>query len=336
MPAEDVTTLDAFNRAAPRLFVLTGAGCSTASGITAYRDEKGEWKPKPPVQYQDFVASPQTRQRYWARSLVGWARVSRARPARAHQALAILEARGAVATLVTQNVDGLHQKAGSREVIDLHGRLDTVRCLDCAKTVFRESMQIDLVQRNPRWAHLDAPDAPDGDAQLTGPFDDVEVPACPGCGGVLKPDVVFFGENVPKPRVADCYAALAEADGVLVVGSSLMVFSGYRFCLAAAQAGKPVALVNRGRTHADDLATLSVEGDCGEVLGNPGAGSRLGRSYGQSANPTTIRVAEAILLPPKGSFSTTEPSTAAKSTEVSRRTAMRPIDPCESAHTAMP
>ena len=153
MPAEDVTTLDAFNRAAPRLFVLTGAGCSTASGITAYRDEKGEWKPKPPVQYQDFVASPQTRQRYWARSLVGWARVSRARPARAHQALAILEARGAVATLVTQNVDGLHQKAGSREVIDLHGRLDTVRCLDCAKTVSRESMQNGLVQRNLRWAH---------------------------------------------------------------------------------------------------------------------------------------------------------------------------------------
>ena len=259
-------SLGAFVRSAPRLFVLTGAGCSTASGIPDYRDEKGEWKNRPPVQFQDFVGSHATRQRYWARSLVGWARISAARPTTAHSALAALEETGAVAALVTQNVDGLHQKAGSRAVIDLHGRLDTVRCLDCGATVSRAAVQSELVGRNPRWARVDAPDLPDGDVQLGGPFDDVVVPSCVACGGVLKPDVVFFGENVPKARVADCYAALQEADGLLVVGSSLMVFSGYRFCLAAAEMGKKVALVNRGKTRADDLAHVKVEGDCGDVL----------------------------------------------------------------------
>ena len=259
-------SLDSFVRSAPRLFVLTGAGCSTASGIPDYRDEKGEWKHKPPVQFQDFVGSFATRQRYWARSLVGWARVSAARPTAAHTALASLEKHGAVSALVTQNVDGLHQKAGSEAVIDLHGRLDTVRCLECGATMSRATIQAELVSRNPRWARLNAADAPDGDAQLEGPFDDVFVPVCPHCGGRLKPDVVFFGENVPKARVADCHAALADSDGVLVVGSSLMVFSGYRFCLAAAEMGKPVALVNRGKTRADDLAQVKVEGDCGDIL----------------------------------------------------------------------
>lgn len=259
-------SLGAFVRSAPRLFVLTGAGCSTASGIPDYRDEKGAWKHKPPVQFQDFVGSHATRQRYWARSMVGWARVSAARPTAAHTALAALEETGAIASLVTQNVDGLHQKAGSRAVIDLHGRLDTVRCLGCGATVSRAAIQDELVRGNPRWARMNAVDAPDGDAQLEGPFDDVVIPECGACGGMLKPDVVFFGENVPKARVADCYAALNEADGVLVVGSSLMVFSGYRFCLAAAEMGKKVALVNRGRTRADDLAHLKVEGDCGVVL----------------------------------------------------------------------
>ncbi len=258
--------LDAFVRSAPRLFVLTGAGCSTASGIPDYRDEAGAWKHKPPVQFQDFIGSAATRRRYWARSLVGWARVATAAPSAAHQALARMEKTGTVTRLVTQNVDGLHQKAGSEAVVDLHGRLDTVRCIECGATVSRAAIQDELVARNPRFAHMNAPDAPDGDARLEGPFDDVEVPSCALCGGLLKPDVVFFGENVPKARVADCYAALAEADGVLVVGSSLMVFSGYRFCLAAAEMGKPLALVNRGKTRADELAQVKVEGDCGDVL----------------------------------------------------------------------
>ncbi len=261
-----MTSLDAFVRRAPRLFVLTGAGCSTASGIPDYRDEEGAWKHKPPVLFQDFIGSHATRQRYWARSLVGWARVFAAKPTAAHTALAALEKSGLVSTLVTQNVDGLHQKAGSQAVIDLHGRLDTVRCQACAVTAPRSAIQAELVKRNPRWARFNAVGAPDGDAHLDGPFDEVVTPFCHACGGMLKPDVVFFGENVPLARVADCYAALASADGVLVVGSSLMVFSGYRFCLAAAEMGKPVAVVNRGKTRADDLAHLKVEGDCGDVL----------------------------------------------------------------------
>ncbi len=261
-----MTALGAFVRRAPRLFVLTGAGCSTASGIPDYRDESGAWKHKPPVQFGDFIASAATRQRYWARSLVGWTRVAGARPTGAHIALASLERMGAVSTLVTQNVDGLHQRAGSRAVIDLHGRLDTVRCLSCGHCISREALQTELIARNPRWAGATATEAPDGDARLDGPFDDFDVPACARCGGVLKPDVVFFGENVPKARVAACYAALAAADGVLVVGSSLMVFSGFRFCLAAAELGKPLALVNRGKTRADGLAHLKVEGECGDVL----------------------------------------------------------------------
>ena len=255
-----------FARSTPRLFVLTGAGCSTAAGIPDYRDESGAWKHRPPVQFQDFIASAATRRRYWARSLVGWARVAAAHPTAAHTALVTLQRRGAVEALVTQNVDGLHQKAGSESVIDLHGRLDTVLCLVCGGTVSRASVQTELVDLNPRWARMNAPNAPDGDSLLEGPFDDVIVPVCRTCGGTLKPDVVFFGENVPKARVADCYAALAASDGLLVVGSSLMVFSGYRFCLTAAEMGKPVALVNRGKTRADALASLKVEGDCGEVL----------------------------------------------------------------------
>jgi NAD-dependent SIR2 family protein deacetylase len=249
------------------LFVLTGAGCSTAAGIPDYRDESGAWKHKPPVQYLEFVQSHSTRQRYWARSLVGWARIAAAVPARSHSALATLERLGRISCVVTQNVDGLHQKAGSASVVDLHGRLDTVRCLSCSIAIPRAEVQRSLVSSNPRWARLDAKDAPDGDAQLDGPFDDVEVPRCSACAGVLKPDVVFFGENVPKARVAHCYAALAAADRLLVVGSSLMVFSGYRFCLAAAEAGKPIAIVNRGRTRADDMASVKADGECGAILG---------------------------------------------------------------------
>lgn len=260
-------SIEAFVRAAPRLFVLTGAGCSTAAGIPDYRDANGAWKHKPPVQFHDFMASEATRQRYWARSMVGWLRVSAAQPTAAHLALARLERLGVLSKLITQNVDGLHQRAGSEAVIDLHGRLDSVVCMACGARTSRALMQENLVARNPRWAGLTAAGAPDGDARLEGPFDDFDVPACPTCEGVLKPDVVFFGENVPKARVAESYAALSSADGVLVVGSSLMVFSGYRFCLAAVEAGKPVAVVNRGRTRADDIAAVKVDGDCGEVLG---------------------------------------------------------------------
>ncbi|MBM7127866.1 NAD-dependent protein deacetylase [Dyella flava] len=250
-----------------RLFVLTGAGCSTDSGIPDYRDANGGWKRAQPVTYQAFMGEELTRKRYWARSLVGWRRFGYAVPNDTHHALARLEQLGKVQLLLTQNVDGLHQRAGSRQVLDMHGRLDTVRCTGCEQRSPRHALQQALLQLNPAWAKLDATNAPDGDADLEGhDFNTFAVPPCPQCGGVLKPDVVFFGENVPRDRVAEAMQALEDADAVLVVGSSLMVFSGYRFVHAAAKAGKPVAAVNLGRTRADPLLSLKVEQPCAEAL----------------------------------------------------------------------
>jgi NAD-dependent SIR2 family protein deacetylase len=250
-----------------RLFVLTGAGCSTASGIPDYRDADGEWKRGQPILLEDFLAHERSRQRYWARSLVGFRRTRGAVPNDAHRALAALESRGRVAQLVTQNVDGLHQAAGSRNVIDLHGRVDVVRCLKCDGRMPREQVQAQLVERNPGFASLDALEAPDGDATLDGiDFASFEVPVCAACRGLLKPDVVFFGERVPTERVQNAFAALERADAMLVVGSSLMVYSGYRFAQAAAQASKPIAAVNLGRTRADGLLTLKVTERCADAL----------------------------------------------------------------------
>jgi NAD-dependent SIR2 family protein deacetylase len=251
----------------PRLFVLTGAGCSTDSGIPDYRDTDGEWKRRPPIRYQEFVGNERARKRYWARSLAGFRRMRSARPNDAHAALAALEHRGRIVQLVTQNVDGLHHAAGSQKVIDLHGRIDTVRCLGCGHRSSRENLQIELERRNPAFASLDAVEAPDGDADLEGvTFDTFDVPACTTCGGLLKPDVVFFGENVPAERVQRAMAPIAHADAMLVVGSSLMIYSGYRFVTAAADAGKPIAAINLGRTRADDILTLKIEVRCAEAL----------------------------------------------------------------------
>lgn len=262
--------LDALRRllaAHPRLFVLTGAGISTASGIPDYRDRDGGWKRTPPVTLQAFVGDAATRSRYWARSLVGWRRFGTAEPNDAHAALARLEHAGHVVQLLTQNVDGLHQAAGSRAVVDLHGRLDRVRCLGCERRTTRTDFQRVLERRNPDWVALDALDAPDGDADLEGlPFDRFVVPACEACGGLLKPDVVFFGEAVPRERVERAFAALERSDAMLVVGSSLMVYSGFRFARAAAQSGKPVAAINLGRTRADGLLSLKIEADCVATL----------------------------------------------------------------------
>lgn len=251
----------------PRLFVLTGAGCSTESGIPDYRDAEGEWKHARPVQYQDFVRSPRVRQRYWARSMLGWQRVDKARPNSAHLALARLETAGVVYHLVTQNVDGLHQQAGSRRVIDLHGRLDTVDCLDCRQRSARQQFQQALSNRNSEFARFNAAPAPDGDVDLeNADFGAFEIPACGRCGGVLKPSVVFFGESVPPARVNLAYAHLEKCDAMMVVGSSLIVYSGYRFCRRALEQNKPIAAINLGRTRADDKLTLKVEGRCGEIL----------------------------------------------------------------------
>jgi NAD-dependent SIR2 family protein deacetylase len=250
-----------------RIFVLTGAGCSTASGIPDYRDHAGGWKRRPPVTLQAFLGDATTRSRYWARSLVGWRRFRQALPNDAHAALAGLEASGRVETLLTQNVDGLHQVAGSRNVIDLHGRLDRVRCLGCERRQPREDFQRELERRNPQWCAFDALDAPDGDAELENlDFARFQVPDCPACGDLMKPDVVFFGENVPRERAERAECDLKAADAMLVVGSSLMVYSGYRFVRAAARAGKAIAAVNLGRTRADELFALKIEGDCSGVL----------------------------------------------------------------------
>jgi NAD-dependent SIR2 family protein deacetylase len=259
--------LEAFIDQHRRLFVLTGAGCSVNSGIPDYRDADGAWKRSPPVTYQAFMGLEATRRRYWARSLIGWKRISRTAPNAAHRALARLEALGKSEILLTQNVDRLHQAAGSEAVIDLHGRIDRVRCMDCDRVSPRAELQQQLEQLNPDWPALEAAVAPDGDADLDGlDFSTFFVPACARCGGVLKPDVVFFGENVPRPRVETAMRHLDEADGMLVVGSSLMVYSGFRFVEAAARAGRPVAAVNLGRTRADHLLALKVEAACEEAL----------------------------------------------------------------------
>jgi NAD-dependent SIR2 family protein deacetylase len=261
------SALNEFVERHEKLFVLTGAGCSTGSGIPDYRDGDGEWKRGLPIMLHDFLAHEHARKRYWARSLVGWRRMRAALPNDAHRALATLESRGRVAQLVTQNVDGLHQAAGSRDVVDLHGRVDAVRCLACERRVPREQVQAALVERNPNFAALDASEAPDGDAALEGvDFAAFDVPACGACGGLLKPDVVFFGERVPADRVRRAFAALEQADAMLVVGTSLMVYSGYRFAQAATLAGKPIAAVNLGRTRADALLTLKVEDRCADAL----------------------------------------------------------------------
>jgi NAD-dependent SIR2 family protein deacetylase len=208
-----------------------------------------------------------SRRRYWARSYVGWQCFSRARPNAAHYALADLEATGKVDTLITQNVDRLHSAAGSRQVIDLHGDLSKVRCLGCNATLARVDYQQQLKDTNPGWhSHVFRYRA-DGDAELADDsHHEFRVPDCRSCGGTVKPDVVMFGESVPKERVDSATTAIDRADALLVVGSSLMLFSGFRFARRASEQQKPIAVINQGRTRADDIATLKVEADCGNVL----------------------------------------------------------------------
>lgn len=259
--------LKAFLARHRRLLVLSGAGCSTDSGIPDYRDAQGNWKRAPPVNFAAFMGSEAVRKRYWARSLAGWPLVQRAQPNAAHAALARLERQGRIELLVTQNVDGLHQAAGSVRVIDLHGRIDRVRCMGCARVSAREALQSELLRCNPLWSGRAASAAPDGDANLEGlAFEPFVVPACEHCGAVLKPDVVFFGESVPLERVEESLCCLERADALLVVGSSLMLYSGYRFAQAAASLDMPIAAVNLGRTRADALLTLKVCEPCAAAL----------------------------------------------------------------------
>jgi NAD-dependent SIR2 family protein deacetylase len=268
LPESAADALYDFIQRHPRVFVLTGAGISTDSGIPGYRDANGDWQRSPPITLQAFLGSEASRQRYWARSMLGWPVLAQARPNAAHRALARLEAARRLTALVTQNVDGLHQGAGSEAVIELHGSIGAVQCLDCGVAHARATIQQRLEADNPALRDVSAEPAADGDAHFD-PDDpgSFRIPACPRCGGLLKPAVVFFGENVPRPRVEAAARALEAADAVLVAGSSLMVYSGYRFCVWAQKMGKPIAAVNLGRTRADPLLALKVEAPCGDALG---------------------------------------------------------------------
>jgi len=265
-PASIDERLGAWIASHRRVFALTGAGCSTASGIPDYRDDEGEWKRRPPVMILAFRNEDSIYRRYWARAYAGWPRLTGAAPNAAHRAFAAWETAGTLVQLVTQNVDRLHQRAGSRAVIDLHGRLDLVVCLSCGDRTSRAALQDVMAAANPAW-HARAMTAPDGDADIdAGMIESFTPPRCAHCAGLLKPDVVFFGENVPRERYERACAALAGADALLVAGSSLMVYSGFRFVRLAHEAGVPIAIVNRGRTRGDELADLKIEGDVGTTL----------------------------------------------------------------------
>ncbi len=270
-PADELS-LDQMARAlrdhAP-VAVITGAGLSTASGIPDYRDHRGQWKRGSPMQFSEFAGSERGRQRYWARSLIGWRTVERAQPNAAHQLMAAMQQAGVISTIITQNVDGLHQAAGAHSVLDLHGRLDRVECLDCARVIARDRHQRQLEAANPGWAERVTAlyETPDGDVELGNvDYSQFVVPGCEACGGMLKPAVVFFGENVPVDRVEQAFAAVEAASALWVIGSSLMVWSGYRFVRAAAAAGKPVYLLGLGVSRGDAEATGRVTIDCIEGL----------------------------------------------------------------------
>jgi NAD-dependent SIR2 family protein deacetylase len=281
-----------------RLVVLTGAGCSTESGIPDYRSPGGAWTKHKPIYFSSFVRSAEVRRFYWARSYRGWPRFAAAKPNRAHEAIAGLESAGKVHQLITQNVDDLHQEAGSRAVVQLHGRNRLVVCLECGAEFSRQDMQDRMTEENREWLERapwhcldpnEAEFAPDGDANVAREaVGDFVVPECRACGGVLKPAVVFFGESVPADKVAYAMRRVEEADALLVVGSSLTVWSGFRFVKRASERGVPIAIVNIGPTRGDELATLKIEANCGDVLSqcalpsfraaktarNPGSGKR--------------------------------------------------------------
>jgi NAD-dependent protein deacetylase/lipoamidase sirtuin 4 len=252
-----------------RIVALTGAGCSTESGIPDYRGPETPPRTRPPIQHREFVDHADMRRRYWARAVLGWAQFSAARPNAGHAALAALERHGALAGVITQNVDGLHGAAGSRAVVELHGALARVRCLACAAVTTRDALQDRLLAANPGW--LDRARgvtlAPDGDADLPDPLvAGFAVAACEACDGTLMPDVVFFGGSVPRATLDAAWQLFDRAEVLLVVGSSLTVFSGYRFVRRAAERGVPVGILNRGPTRGDDYAQVRVDARAGVAL----------------------------------------------------------------------
>jgi NAD-dependent deacetylase sirtuin 4 len=252
-----------------RIVALTGAGCSTESGIPDYRGPETPPRTRPPIQHREFVERADARQRYWARSTLGWSRFAAARPNPAHAALAELEDLGVVAGLITQNVDGLHGAAGSRTVVELHGALARVRCLVCSAAITRDALQDRLLAANPGWLARarSAQIAPDGDADLPDDLvDGFTVVACEACDGAVMPDVVFFGGSVPRATLDAAWDLFDRAEALLVVGSSLTVFSGFRFVRRAAERGVPIAILNRGPTRGDDHAQVRIDARAGVAL----------------------------------------------------------------------
>ena len=265
-PPANIESLVQFLRPG-KVMVLSGAGISTESGIPDYRGPTGRKRESDPIRYREFVGSAATRRRYWARSAIGWPRVRAAEPNAGHRAVAALQAAGLVTGIITQNVDGLHDAAGSGRVVELHGTLYSVICLGCARVCDRDAVQNTMIENNPGWDAHQARMTPDGDAVVPQELiDGFRTPACESCGGVLKPNVVFFGENVDRDVLRRAWALLEEARAVLVLGSSLTVHSGYRFVDKAYRQGKPIALVNEGPTRADRLATLKIEAPLGRTL----------------------------------------------------------------------
>lgn len=265
------------------VLVLSGAGISTESGIPDYRGEGGSLARHTPMTYQDFTASPQARRRYWARSHLGWRTFGRARPNAGHRAVAAFGQLGLLSGVITQNVDGLHQAAGSEGVVELHGSLERVVCLSCGAFSSRRALARRLEEANAAFEPMAAGINPDGDADLSDEqVGDFHVVPCTVCGGVLKPDVVFFGETVPPPRVEHCRELVREATSLLVLGSSLTVMSGLRFVRQAAQAGKPVLIVNRDPTRGDQHAVTRVALPLGTALTSV-IGRLSGAADGQAA-----------------------------------------------------
>lgn len=259
--------LAGFLRRHRQVVVLTGAGISTASGIPDYRGRDGVRRGRAPVQGPEFRKSEAVRKRYWARSMIGYPVLAGAAPNAAHRALAELQADSLLGPLMTQNVDGLHQRAGSLPVLELHGNIHEVVCLDCHASFRRAFVQGILEELNPALAGAVASAAPDGDAHVEpDALAEFHIPYCPHCGGLLKPDVVFFGDGVAPAATSEALAMMEAADALLVVGSSLMVFSGFRFCRMAAAAGMPIAAINLGITRADDMLTLKIDDSAERVL----------------------------------------------------------------------
>ena len=263
----NLTQLAEFFERHPRMLVLTGAGMSTASGIPAYRDKEGVRRGNAPIHGPDFLRHDAVRRRYWARSMAGYPILARAAPNPGHLALAQLQAQGCIGALMTQNVDGLHAHAGSAPVLELHGNIHHVVCLDCHAAFSRAFVQTQLQDANPELAAVSAAPAPDGDAHVEpDALAAFHLPWCVHCGGMLKPDVVFFGDGVPAARTAHALALMDRADALLVIGTSLMVLSGFRFCRMAQAAGKPIGAVNNGKTRADAMLAFKVEAAAEQTL----------------------------------------------------------------------